>query len=488
MPAMDLDTALMTIGYGCGQVIVFVVSFFLYMYAVSESMCVSYVVVLTSCELATSKEEKTLLASSLLGGMVASGLFIGFLADAYGRKCIIRLSLLGSLGFSTLSALMPEIYSLSVMRMIVGVFLSGVASLQVGYLIEFHAPKWRPIVVALCGQSVSTALIFCPLMAMGILHDDFSVTISSDYDMRPWRFLMIVVQIPGWLALLGISLVPETPYYYISVNREDKAMLAIQWICRMNRKKWEDLDISGLSPDTRTSVTEEGAFLKRMWFDTMRLFQRPYVATTIMCLMLIFGLFFTSIGLGIWFPVIRNMDNSGSNRLCHLVRHNPVFQNPKAVEINSTSAAEPYQCNDVMTNLIDPIYYGLAYFGCYTLSAVLVRFLMRKYVIALHIGVAFVLGLGLNGLSQSTLVLISFTGMMVMPGVLIPLASSVLIDALPIHLRGKALCLVRSLARLGAVVGSTIVGLLIRVSCDLTLNIFNAYLVVCFTLAIFLPK
>ncbi|XP_041564397.1 solute carrier family 22 member 1 [Drosophila elegans] len=487
MPAMDLDTALTTIGYGCGQVIIFVVSFFIYMYSVCESMSVSYVVVLTSCEFATTKEEKTLMASSLLGGMVASGLFIGFLADTYGRKCIIRLALLGALGFSTLSALMPEVYSLSMMRIIVGVFLSGVASLQVGFLIEFHAPKWRPTVVALCGQSVSAALIFCPLMAMGILHDDFSVTISSDYDMRPWRFLMIVVQLPGWLALLGISLVPETPYYYISVNREDKALNAIQWVCRMNRKKWEDLDISGISPDDRTSISEEGGFLKRMWFDSMRLFQRPYVGTTIICLLLIFGLFFTSIGLGIWFPAIRNMDNSGSHRLCDLVRNNPVFKNPKW-NVNGTSSAEPFRCNDVMTNLIDPIYYGLAYFGCYTLSAVLVRFLLRKYVIALHIGVAFVFGLALNGVSQATLVLISFTGMMVMPGVLIPLASSVLIDALPIHLRGKALCLVRSLARLGAVVGSTIVGLLIRVSCDLTLNFFNAYLVVSFILAIFLPK
>ncbi|XP_016991812.1 synaptic vesicle glycoprotein 2B [Drosophila rhopaloa] len=487
MPAMDVDTALQTIGYGCGQVIIFAVSFFIYMYSVAESMSVSYIVVLTSCEFATTKEEKTLLADSLLGGMVVSGLFIGFLADKYGRKYILRLALIGALGFSSISALMPELYSLSVLRMVVGVFLSAVASLQVGFLTEFHSPNWRPLVVTLCGQSVSTALIFCPLMAMAILHEDFSVTISSDYDMRPWRFLMLAVQIPGWLALLGICLVPDTPYFYMSVGRDDKAILALQWVCRMNRKKWEDFDISGLTEERRNSV-EDGGFFKNMWSESIRLFQRPYVYIVVMSLLLIFGLFFTSIGLGIWFPVIRNMDNSGKHRLCNLVRHNPLFHKHKVHIINGTEVPEPYHCDDVMTNLIDPIYYGLAYFFCYILSSLLLQCLIRKYVIALHIGVAFILGVTLNWMRQPTIVLICFTGMMVLPGVLIPLASSVLIDALPIHLRGKALCMVRSLARLGAVGGSTLVGLLIRVSCDVTLNVFNFYLIVCFILAMFLPK
>nr|NP_995979.3 uncharacterized protein Dmel_CG33233, isoform E [Drosophila melanogaster]AAN11521.3 uncharacterized protein Dmel_CG33233, isoform E [Drosophila melanogaster] len=120
MPAMDVDTALLTIGYGLGQVIIFMVSFFIYMYSVTESMTAGYLVVLTSCEFDTSPKEKTLLANSLLGGMVASGLFIGFLADRYGRKFVIRLALVGALSFSVISALMPDLYSLSVIRIIVG--------------------------------------------------------------------------------------------------------------------------------------------------------------------------------------------------------------------------------------------------------------------------------------------------------------------------------------------------------------------------------
>ncbi|XP_016991784.2 putative transporter SVOPL isoform X1 [Drosophila rhopaloa] len=484
MPAVDVDTALLTIGYGFAQVIIFVVSFFTYMYSVSESMSVSYIVVLTSCEFATTKEEKTLLADSLLGGMVVSGLFIGFLADKYGRKYILRLALIGALGFSSISALMPELYSLSVLRMIVGLFLSGVSSLQVGFLTEFHAPQWRPLVVTLCSQSVSTALIYCPLMTMAIQPHSISVNITSDYHMRGWRFLMMIVQIPGWIALLGICLVPETPHFYMSVRRDQEATEVLKWICRMNRKNLEDLDIF-LTEDPRATIISKEGFFRNMLYEMTRLFRKPYVGTFMICLMVIFGLFFTSIGMGIWFPIIRNMDNSGSHRLCDLVENNPIFHAPPI--INGTEAGPP-SCHDEMTNLIDPIYYGLAYMGCFFLSSLLLQCLIRKNVITLHIAVAFVLGISLNFLKQPTLVLVCFTGMMVMPGVLIPLASSVLIDALPIHLRGKALCMVRSLARLGAVGGSTLVGLLIRVSCDTTLNLFNVYLAVCVILAIFLPK
>ncbi|XP_017071142.1 putative transporter SVOPL isoform X2 [Drosophila eugracilis] len=290
MPVMDVDTALQTIGYGFGQVIIFIVCFFTYMYSVSEAMSVSYIVVLTSCEFATTAGEKTLLANSLLGGMVASGLFVGMLADKYGRKFTLRLALIGALGFSMLSALMPNLYALSITRMIVGLFLSAVASLQVAFLTEFHTPKWRPLAVTLCSQSQSMALIYCPLVAMAILPHHFTVTLSSQFDMRPWRFLMMAVEIPGWIALVGICLVPETPYFLLSINNGEKAILALKWICRKNRKNWEDFDII-LAENERATVVPEG-FFSSFLYDSFRLFRKPYFTKFFICLMLIFGLFF----------------------------------------------------------------------------------------------------------------------------------------------------------------------------------------------------
>jgi len=166
------------------------------------------------------------------------------------------------------------------------------------------------------------------------------------------------------------------------------------------------------------------------------------------------------------------MDNSGSNRLCDLVNNNPTFINHEADDTNGTDSESP-KCNDEMTNLIDPVYYGFTYIGCFILASVLVHWMTRKYVIALHILISMILGISLNIMKQPTVVLIFFVLMMVLPGVLIPLATSVLVDCLPVNLRGKALCMVRSLARFGGVLGSTMIGLFIRVTCDVTFNIFN---------------
>lgn len=90
-------------------------------YTVTEAYIIGYLLVLTSCEFSTSPAEKTLLANAALAGMVSSGLFLGALADRYGRKYTIRLALIITLCCSFLASLMPEVYSMSVSRFFVGI-------------------------------------------------------------------------------------------------------------------------------------------------------------------------------------------------------------------------------------------------------------------------------------------------------------------------------------------------------------------------------
>lgn len=133
-------------------------------------------------------------------------------------------------------------------------------------------------------------------------------------------------------------------------------------------------------------------------------------------------------------------------------------------------------CHDKFTNFYDPIFYGCCYIIFYVVATVLVLFIPRKYVLALHIGCGTILGFCLNFVATPLLVLVCFTGLISVPGVLVSLASSVMVDLLPIHMRGKALCMGRSLARLGSVIGANLVGLVMKVSCDVTINIFVVYL------------
>ncbi|KAH8262019.1 hypothetical protein KR038_005480, partial [Drosophila bunnanda] len=475
---MDVDVALSTLGFGLAQVVITVICITVSVYIAAEAYIVGYLVVLTSCEFATTAAEKTLLASAVMSGMVVSGFFSGIFSDKYGRKFTLQITMLGSLCFSIISSLMPEVYSMAVLRFVVGVLyvfpvlydhpihyilvysMSIPAAVTIGYLMEFFAPKWHALAVSVQVQGIALGLFYNPAMGWAILPGQYSWRISSNIEVRTWRFFMWVITIPGWLALIGLFFVPESPYFLMYAHRVEKANKSLQWVCRLNRKKWEELNITLTG---QTASQEKRLTWKESISETIKIFKRPVLRNFLICVFYIFGIFFLSIGFGVWYPAIRNENNKDSKTLCQIIEAHSMFQK---------NANRKKSCHDQMTNFLDPMFYALSYMVMFLVVTALVLCLPRRYVMALHVGVACLLGISLNFISHPLAVLVAFTLMLVVPGVLIGLATSALADCVSIELRGKALCLVRSLSRLGAVVGSILVGILMKVSCTATLNIF----------------
>ncbi|XP_020814430.1 putative transporter SVOPL isoform X2 [Drosophila serrata] len=472
---MDVDMALLTLGFGCAQVFITVVCILLSLYVASEAYIVGYLLVLTSCEFATTSGEKTLLASAAMFGMVVSGFFIGVFSDKYGRKFALLLTMIGSLTFSFISSLMPEVYSMAVMRFIVGCFLSTPAAVTIGYIMEFFAPKWHALAVSVQVQGIALGLFYIPAMGWAILPSHYSLRISSNIELRTWRFYMWGITLPGWLAFVGLFFVPESPYFLMYAQRMEKATKSLQWVCRLNGKKWDEMNITL----TGQPAGRERGTWKESFSELVRIFKRPVLRNFLICTFYIFGIFFLSVGFGVWYPAIRNENSKESKTLCQIIEAHTVFQK---------SANKTKPCQDQMTNFLDPMFYALTYALMFLVVTGLVLCLPRRYVMALHVGVACLLGISLNFIQHPLGVLIAFTLMLVVPGVLIGLASSALAGCVPVELRGMALCLARSLSRLGSVVGSTLVGLLMKVSCVATLNIFVIYMAVCVVLALCLPK
>lgn len=52
--------------------------------------------------------------------------------------------------------------------------------------------------------------------------------------MRPWRLLILLYTLPGFIAIFILSKMPESPQFFISRGRNIEAMNAIQWICETN--------------------------------------------------------------------------------------------------------------------------------------------------------------------------------------------------------------------------------------------------------------
>lgn len=140
---------------------------------------------------------------------------------------------------------------------------------------------------------VGFALIFCPLVAMALLPHDVTLQIAEDVVLHDWRFLLMIFSLPGWIALVSISLVPETPYFLLSVGRVDAAKDALKWVAKMNGKGkvWDEMKIN-LTPETRNTLMEGMSACKELLYEAVRLFRPPYAARFIGCLLILFGIFF----------------------------------------------------------------------------------------------------------------------------------------------------------------------------------------------------
>ncbi|XP_022215428.2 organic cation/carnitine transporter 7 [Drosophila obscura] len=474
--SVELDEALKEIGFGCGQVLVLIFSSFANLLAVNETFGMSIIVVASSCDLSTTAGQKSLMMTSMMVGMTISGFYVGYLIDTKGRVRILRWMLLVTIVLSVVSALMPEVYGLSAMRFLVGIFLCGPATCLLGYMTEFSSPHARPPLVVVFSLAIGVSLIYCPLVAKLFLPKKYCVLTASSYLLRPWRFLMLLYTLPGVIALLGLCFLPESPYYLMSVKRKEEAQEVLAWLCRRNRKNKDELNIE-LIDFQRHTIVAKANYFKLVWDDSIRLVKPPYCRDFMVCTLLSFGMFLISLGLGMWYPLLRSQDNSQRRLLCDVLSKPKNFDQPKNVSASNE-----------MPDFTDPIYYGIAYILFYFLALLLLLCMSRKHVFVCYVSVAAICGMALNFIKEPIAILICFSTMMILPGVMITLVSSVLVDCMPTQLRAKALSLNKALSRLGAILGCLLVGLMLQVSCVATLNIFVAYLIFCIVLCFLLPK
>lgn len=85
-----------------------------------ENVNVSLIISYVKCDLPMTTSEQGLLNSVSFIGIVVSSHFWGFLADTWGRRNVMRISLLGGFIFAFISAFSATVTFLICTRLIVG--------------------------------------------------------------------------------------------------------------------------------------------------------------------------------------------------------------------------------------------------------------------------------------------------------------------------------------------------------------------------------
>ncbi|EDW83976.2 uncharacterized protein Dwil_GK13894 [Drosophila willistoni] len=486
----EYEEVLELIGFGRVQWTVLFAAGFLLMMVINETMGMSYITIVSQCDFATNSMDKAIMSAASFIGIFCSSYFWGYLSDTIGRRPILIYTTFAGNLLSLASIFIPNYWVYVFIRFTVGFFIAGASSTTYAYLGEFFVPRHRPIVINYASLFVGISTVYVPVVAWVILSMDWSIGITESFSFRPWRLLTIFYLLPGVVGSLMLLTLPESPKILLSLHKTQEAYDAVDWIAvRNSGKHLHEFKVKKLKEEAHPE--EENALLvsksafttvRKMWKETLPLLRRPHlvnfaISCTIMC-----GLFFSSSGMGLWYPEIQNRLGSSDDvdmTVCQVID----------ASIDQSENVTTTICNDHINvkSYIDTITYGSALIVGYILMGLVLNRIGRKASISLALTIAAACALSLIWIRDEVVIVVCFCLYLVLPGLCVSVLSGAVVDLMPTHLRGKAVCICLMLGRTGSVFGSNIIGVLLESYCTATFGVFSGFVFVCAGMTLLLP-
>ncbi|XP_032649085.1 solute carrier family 22 member 2-like [Chelonoidis abingdonii] len=163
-----------------------------------------------------------LFQSCVNAGFLLGSVYVGYIADRFGRKLCLIVTILVSATSGVLVAFAPSYLWMMIFRFLQGLVSKG--SWAAGYILitEVVGPSHRKTVGILYQAAFSVGLLLLDGVAYAIPH---------------WRWLQLTVTLPCFLFLLYYWCLPESPRWLISQKQNDKAMKIVDYIAKKNGKK-----------------------------------------------------------------------------------------------------------------------------------------------------------------------------------------------------------------------------------------------------------
>lgn len=161
-----------------------------------------------------------------LGMLIGAALF-GRLADRYGRRRILLLTVTCDAVFGLLSVFAPDFAVLLVLRFLTGMAVGGTLPVDYAMMAEFLPPRNR-------GRWL---VLLEGFWAIGTIVVAIAAWVTSELATPDaWRWIFLVTALP---ALIGVGLrflVPESPMHLLKTGRDGEARLVLDKILRRNGK------------------------------------------------------------------------------------------------------------------------------------------------------------------------------------------------------------------------------------------------------------
>ncbi|KAH8295005.1 hypothetical protein KR018_005359, partial [Drosophila ironensis] len=519
----EYEDVLQLIGrFGRVQWIVLFAAGLLLMMVINETMGMSYITIVSQCDFEMTSVDKAVMSAASFIGIFCSSYFWGYLSDTVGRRPVLIYTTIAGNVLSLCSIFIPNYWFYVFIRFGVGFCIAGASSTTYAYLGEFFTPRHRPIAINYASLFVGISTVYVPAIAWLVLSMDWSVNVTDDFAFRPWRLLTIFYMLPGVIGTTMLWTLPESPKILLSLRKAEEAFSVVDWIAVKNSgKHLHEFKVKKL----KTEVCCDGenvllisksasATIKKMWKETLPLLKRPHLVNFVISCTIMCGLFFrwvisqiciigwhftmtyfenSSSGMGLWYPEIQN--RLGSSDADNLTVCNVIDASIDQMQANTTSKVSLLEnikrmpnikmlylkhikiCDDHINtkSYIDTITYGTALIVGYIVMGLVINKIGRKASIFLGLTFAGVCAIALIWIKDDVVIVVCFCLYLVLPGLCISILSGAVVDLVPTHLRGKAVCICLMLGRTGSVFGSNIIGVLLDAYCTATFGVFSGF-------------
>ncbi|XP_041670401.1 solute carrier family 22 member 13-like [Cheilinus undulatus] len=176
--------------------------------------------------------------SIYMGGLLVGAVVTGLMADRFGRRFVVLLSLLQLLLFGVGAGFSPNVYVYMVLKFGGGIAVSGIVGNA--YVI---GGEW----------SESSKFALCSILCNTFFSVGLMVLSGAAYYIRNWRILQVVLLSP-LVIVLGIFywVLPESARWLVTQGRKSEAMKEVRRAARVNGRTvpedlLEKLEVDGTS-------------------------------------------------------------------------------------------------------------------------------------------------------------------------------------------------------------------------------------------------
>lgn len=190
-----------------------------------EMILLAFIGPMVRCEMQCTAIEEALLTTLVFVGMIFGGFLWGYLCDhpSVGRRISIIWANTVTFGAGFASAFAPDIWSLIILRGILGIGIAGNTLVPITLFMESLPENGRGFWSTLVLWAWAMGAVFLVLLAWLIL------------PIAGWRYLVLAAAIPGILTL-GVSmfLLDESPFFYAMHHNREMAQIRLETMALEN--------------------------------------------------------------------------------------------------------------------------------------------------------------------------------------------------------------------------------------------------------------